>query len=153
MKNFIIRSVLLFVFLHICSCKVDDKLPVNDDSLRDLKVLVSVIENQNLLDKEDFFRKIMKVADEQQRYELYRKELHIRDVEMRKAADKGDLQLATEIQEKYAYLTVLARDMDGEIVDLDSVFDKNKHLVHYSIEKFDSIHLKLMKAIKKTTKE
>lgn len=148
MRNIKIARVLLFVFLITGSCKVDHKSFVKDEFLRDFRILVRVVEEQNLKGKEAFFQRILAIEEEEKGYDLYRKELDIRNVEMRKAADLGDLKLASSIQERYSYLTVLARDTKGKLVDLDTISDKNKYLVQYSIQKYDSIHIEFMKSIK-----
>ncbi|MFD1613705.1 hypothetical protein [Gelatiniphilus marinus] len=112
--------------------------------LERVNVLIKVVKENNLEHKEEFYEKLLRAKTDDQKIDLYAKELKEFFSKLEIAKLKNDPDLSTKVANEYSYLTVLAKDDNGNYVNKTGLHVKEG--LNYSIAKYDKVYNKKQNA-------
>ncbi|WP_418603130.1 hypothetical protein [Hwangdonia sp.] len=105
--------------------------------LNRVNLLINIINQNKLIDKEIFYKKLVNAPTDDEKIEIYYNEQTKYFKELGRAKENGDYKLSNKIANKYAYLTILARDSHGNLILYKDDIPKTKENLSYSIKKYD----------------
>jgi hypothetical protein len=102
--------------------------------LTKLNIFIATIKKHNLEEKEPFYKILLSdISDDEKLDVFYKEERNFFDA-LGKAKELDDVELSIQTQVKYSYLSLLARDAENKIVNLDAVPLEQRNTFSYSIK-------------------
>ncbi len=107
---------------------------------KEVNLLISTIKEYNLVDKGEFYKKLLDANSDIERTNLHCKERNKYCSKLEKARINNDVNLTLKLIDKYSYLNLLTRDKEGIYVFINNISPDKKEGLRYSIEKYDVVY-------------